>query len=102
MKKFTLILLTTFLVHTYAKGQITLDTSMTTHFSLGYNFWIAQISETESKYYIGDTVANTFSLYNMDFTPFLTNIPVPTPFLSEYYQVLYITRTLFDCDPFKH
>jgi hypothetical protein len=82
-----------------ADAQITLDTAMTTQFSLGYNFWIAQISETESKYYIGDTITNTFSLYNMDFTPYMTNIPVPAPFMPYYYQVLYITRTLFDCDP---
>jgi hypothetical protein len=36
----------------------------------------------------------------MDFTPFLTNIAVPEPFDMYHglFQVLYITRTLFDCD----
>ena len=55
------------------EGQITLDTAITPQIGLGFNFWIAQISASESKYYIGDTVTNTFSLYNMDFTPFITN-----------------------------
>jgi hypothetical protein len=100
MKKLTIIFLTMFLLHTNVKAQITLDTTIAPQIMLGYNFWIAQISETESKYYVGDTVTNTFNIYNMDFTPFLTNIPVPVPFNSPYlYQILYLSRTLFDCDP---
>jgi hypothetical protein len=39
----------------------------------------------------------------MDWTPFLLNIEVPEPFIKHgqiigSFQVLYITRTLFDCD----
>ena len=35
----------------------------------------------------------------MDWTPFQTNIAVPVSFEGLRYQCLYITRTLFDCDP---
>ena len=36
----------------------------------------------------------------MDFTPFMLDIAVPEPFapFSNAYQVIYVTRTLFDCD----
>jgi hypothetical protein len=34
----------------------------------------------------------------MDFTPFLLNIAVPEPFGVSTFQVIYVTRTLFDCD----
>jgi hypothetical protein len=99
MKKLTTILLTTFLLHT-AKAQITLDTTFNAFAYIGYGYKIVQISATESKWYFADTVNNTFSLYNMDRTPFITNVAVPLPFspYNENYQAIYITRTLFDCD----
>jgi len=67
---------------------------------LDQEFKTVQISPTETKWYFHDTIANTFSLYNMDFSPFLTNIAVPQPFNSVigHFQVVYITRSLFDCD----
>jgi hypothetical protein len=37
----------------------------------------------------------------MDFTPFMTNIPVPDPWAwtsPSHFEAYYITRTLFDCD----
>lgn len=84
-------------------GQITLEHTLdSTQFSLGwgYGFKTVQISTTETKYYVNDTISNTFNLYNMDFTPFMTNIPVPEPFdiTGASRQALYITRSLFDCD----
>lgn len=68
--------------------------------SLAYQFKSVQISETETKYFFADTTTNTFSLFNMDFTPFLLNISVPEPFdlTGNVFQALYITRGLFDCD----
>ena len=80
-------------------GQITLDREVDSLF-LADQFKAVQISPTETKYYFADTTTNTFSLYNMDFTPFLTNISVPEPFAitAEDFQALYITRALFDCD----
>src|SRR3954467_12825003 len=72
--------------------------------NLIYWFRPVQISENETKYYIADTASNTFNLYNMDFTPFMLNIPVPEPFINmtgstpALFQAIYISRTLFDCD----
>src|SRR5436305_1807307 len=79
-------------------AQITLDTTITTRGGLGYDYYTVQISKTETKYLFEDTLSNTFSLYNMDFTPFLLNISVPEPFGPYTFQVIYVTRTLFDCD----
>ena len=80
-------------------GQITLDREVDSLF-LSYEFKPVQISPSETKYFFADTLANTFSLYNMDFTPFLTNIAVPEPFeeATIAMQALYISRALFDCD----
>ena len=89
------------LIGVECEAQITLDTIIPKRqIGIGYDFKIVQISKHESKYYFGDTVTNTFSLYNMDFTPFILNIAVPEPFDLNHglYQVLYISRTLFDCD----
>lgn len=81
-------------------AQITLDTSLNNLPGIGYGYKLVQISTSETKWYFCDTVNNTFSLYNMDFTPFISNIGVPEPFSfsNNLMQVLYITRSLFDCD----
>jgi hypothetical protein len=103
MKKLTTIFLTVLSLQTVStKGQITLDTALQ-NANLVYYFNTVQISETETKYYMADTVTNTFSLYNMDFTPFMLNVIVPEPFNNyspwiSVYRAVYITRSLFDCD----
>ncbi|MFI5220320.1 MAG: T9SS type A sorting domain-containing protein [Bacteroidia bacterium] len=101
MKKLAAILVTLFLLQASStKGQISLDTVVTTSYGIGWDFYTVQISSTETKYLFADMSANTFSLFNMDFTPFMLNIAVPEPFAPGLYgfQVLYVTRTLFDCD----
>lgn len=83
------------------EAQISLDTIIPqTYTGLGHGFKAVQISSTETKWFFIDTVANTFSLYNMDFTPFMLNIAVPEPFTATpaLYSVLYLSRALFDCD----
>jgi hypothetical protein len=81
-------------------AQITLDTIVHPWNLIGYDFYPVQISNTETKYYFQDTLNNTFNLYNMDFTPFMTNIAVPEPFdpFVYNYEVIYLSRSLFDCD----
>lgn len=98
MKK-TLIIIFCFLSFWVKKAdaQITLDTIISP-LGIGFDFYTVQISEDETKYYFADTNTNTFSLYNMDFTPFIENIAVPEPFANFGYFALYISRTLFDCD----
>src|SRR2546423_596911 len=86
------------LVNASSSAQITLDNTVTSITAIGQDFYTVQISSTETKYLFEDTVANSFSLYNMDFTPFMINIAVPEPFDNWTFQVMYVTRSLFDCD----
>lgn len=102
MKKLLLLFSATMLLScSNVQAQVTLDTIKPTLFyGQGYDFKTVQISTTETKYFQADSINNTFNLYNMDWSPFMTNIPVPRPFdmMTENYQCLYISRTLFDCD----
>ena len=88
------------LVSTSSTAQITLDTIVHPWNLIGYDFYHVQISSTETKYYFADSLTNTFSLYNMDFTPFLLNVAVPEPFSPSVknYEVIYLSRLLFDFD----
>ena len=105
MKKLRIIFFALFLIQTNStKAQITLDTTIDyAHANMVYFFNTVQISSTETKYYMADTVTNTFTLYNMDFTPFIANVAVPEPFIKyvpgvRIFRAIYITRALFDCD----
>jgi len=84
---------------TQVKAQITLDINIDTN-GLGYVWYPAKISNNETKFVFLDTINDKFSLYNLDLTPFLTNIPVPYSLCNNgyFYHIMYITRTLFDCD----
>lgn len=99
MKKiiiYTILLLCT--VKTYS--QISLDTIINPWNAIGYDMYPIKISVNETKYYVQDTLTNTFNLYNLDFSPFLLNVAVPesySPFTKNM-EVIYISRTLFDCD----
>ncbi len=99
MKKLIIISITWMLCMAGIKAQITLDT-IVYPVDAAYLFRPVQISPSETKYFFADTATNTFGLFNMDFTPFMTNIAVPEPFAftTDAFQPLYITRTLFDCD----
>lgn len=102
MKKIikTIAMMSALFYSTLGKGQITLDTVVHPWNLIGYDFYPVQISDSETKYYFQDTLTNTFSLYNMDFSPFLMNVSVPEPFNPFVYNYLaiYISRSLFDCD----
>lgn len=99
--KFISLLLTEILnMNSKSQGQITLDTIVHPWNLIGYDFYPIHISDTETKYYFQDTLTNTFSLYNLDFSPFLLGVPVPEPFQPFVYnfEVIYLSRSLFDCD----
>jgi len=99
MKKFLFLVLVTTCIN--VKAQITLDTIAASQYGIGYGFYTVQLSPTETKYLFSDTVTNSFSLFNMDFTPFMTNITLPEPIVTNngsFYTVLYVSRSLFDCD----
>jgi hypothetical protein len=83
------------------KAQITLDTIITPWNGFGFDFYSVQMSSTETKYVTQDTITNSFSLYNMDFTPFILNIVLPEPIYQPpniLFNIIYVSRTLFDCD----
>lgn len=84
---------------TYTNAQITLDFTVDSTI-YGYYFYPTKISDHETKYVFLDTASNTFSLFNLDMTPFLLDVSVPAELDNGnfFYHVMYITRTLFDCD----
>jgi DNA-binding beta-propeller fold protein YncE len=79
-----------------ASAQITLEQVFDPS-DIGRNFFITDIGNNNSKYVFIDTIDNTFSLYNLDMTPFILDVSVPEPIMPDY-TVAYITNTLFDCD----
>ncbi len=81
------------------KAQITLDYSNDTLAFGGSGFLCIDIGENESKYISINRNTNSFSLYNMDMSPFMTDIMIPvTDSIKDGFVVMYVTRTLFDCD----
>ncbi|MBP9922922.1 MAG: T9SS type A sorting domain-containing protein [Bacteroidia bacterium] len=100
MKKLLLFCIALIIHILKTEAQITRDTIIQPWNSIGYDFYPVQISSSETKYYIQDTLTNSFNLYNLDFTPFMLNISVPEPYLpfSANMEVMYLSRTLFDCD----
>ena len=76
-------------------SQITLEHSFYIYHKA---FYVSDIGNNDYKYIISDSIG--FSLYNLDYSPYLLNIVSPIPVFQPptYYQISYITKTLFDCD----
>jgi hypothetical protein len=64
---------------------------------------IVEIGPNEHKYLVQDRAAGTFSLFNLDHTPFLEDVDALVPLYEEpfNYEPVLISRTLFDCDEAK-
>jgi len=77
-------------------AQITLEHTFDS-VRYGRDFYITDLGSNNSKYVFIDTASNSFSLLNLDGTPFLTGIATPDPIMPDY-SVAYVTNTLFDCD----
>jgi len=99
MKKvLTIIAVVVLMMGNKAGAQITLEHTLDSS-GIDYNFYVTDIGNNEFKYVILDTAYNGFSLYNMDWSPYLSNIHIPvTDSLKHGFGVMYITKTLFDCD----
>ncbi len=78
-------------------GQITLDNIVSNTYILSGTFYPVELDNNETKYVFVDTTTNKFSLYNMNFTPYLSNIALPGTY-NYNYMVMYVSRRLFDCD----
>ena len=62
-------------------------------------FYVTDIGTNEDKYVFLNKQSNSFSLYNLDMSPYLIDINIPsTDSISQGFGVIYITKTLFDCD----
>ncbi len=98
-KKISLLLSVTLLVNiSIVKGQFTYEYTYTIPQG-GAAVFLTNLGNENYKYVMLDYFGNQFSLFNLDHSPFIVNIPLPLPSDSfALYQVGYITTTLFDCD----
>jgi hypothetical protein len=79
-------------------AQITLDYSNDS-LTFGGEFYCTDIGEDEFKYVVLNQYKNSFSLYNMDMSLFMeVQNPVSDSIITQGFTVIYIHRTLFDCD----
>ena len=94
-----ILIITISLKSNSAFAQITLDYSNDS-ITFGGEFYCTDIGNNDFKYVLLHLKSNSFSLYNMDMSPFMTNIPIPvtTDSLAQGFTVIYVTKTLFDCD----
>jgi hypothetical protein len=90
-----------------ASAQVNLEHTFTTtsHQALGFQeLWLTDMGNSNYKYVIytyGFTGFGSLDIYNLDYTPYLSNITVPVVCDSTTgltYHVGYVTTTLFDCD----
>ncbi len=86
------------LLTTASKAQIILEHTLDST-GVPY-FYYTDIGNNDFKYVFLNRALNSFSLFNMDMSPFLINIsiPVTNDSISQGFGVIYITKTLFDCD----
>jgi hypothetical protein len=63
-------------------------------------FYYTDIGNNDFKYVFLNQSTNSFSLYNLNMDPYLTNIniPVTNDSILQGFGVVYITKSLFDCD----
>src|ERR1043165_3471513 len=77
MKKLvTIILLDILLKSNLLFAQITLQHILDSTY-IGNRFYCTDVGNNDFKYVFLNAVSNSFSLYNMDMTPYLTNIHIP-------------------------
>jgi hypothetical protein len=107
MKKLTIFFMAMFLLQAKSiKAQITLEHTYLTNTStpLFQEFFLTNLGNNDYKYVIYDygySSTSSFSLYNLDYTPYMLNISIPLAsdtINNIYYRLGYITTTLFDCD----
>jgi hypothetical protein len=60
---------------------------------------LIQLDSATYKYVVFDETNSQFTLYNLNHSVYLNvNIPLTYNYNTNYYQVSYITKSLFDCD----
>ena len=77
-----------------SKGQITFEHTYDYYRKF---FFVTDIGNNDYKYVIQDSLG--FSLYNLDHSLYLNVISaIPIQQAPSYYEIAYITKSLFDCD----
>lgn len=76
-------------------AQINFETQFYIHHK---NYYVSNLGNEDFKLVIADSLG--FSLYNLDYSPYLLNVvsPIPLWVPPTYYQISYISKSLFDCD----
>lgn len=80
------------------KAQITYEHTYNISIPEQQMLYVTNLDNNNYKYVISDYYNDKFSLYNLDHSPFMLDIPIPVSTDSGEYKVGYITSTLFDCD----
>lgn len=83
------------------KAQITLQFTIDSiDIKYPYPPYVTDIGNNEYKFVFTNPKQNSFSLYNMDLSPYMTNIQIPATgdSLKNGFSIIYITKSLFDCD----
>lgn len=81
-----------------SKAQIALEHFLDSTYTADL-FYCTDVGNNDFKYVRLNPNSNSFSLYNMDMSPFMTDIPIPvTDSIKNGFTVIYITKSLFDCD----
>lgn len=92
MKRFITLFALVFTL--FSEAQITLDHTFNTNNTS--DFIYTDIGNNDYKYIVIDYTESKVDIYNLDYSPYLTNIS--TPMSLQNYGIGYITKSLFDCD----
>ncbi|MEP7169348.1 MAG: T9SS type A sorting domain-containing protein [Bacteroidota bacterium] len=100
LKSLTLLITLSLMVSFKTKAQVTLDTVYLSPLGEGNNFFVTNLGDNNYKYVMWDYYNCSFSLYDLNNSPYLLNIPIPLIVCDSgsFYGLGYITTTLFDCD----
>jgi len=103
LKTLTLLITLSLMFSFKTNAQVTFENSYLTSTlgQLGEEFFLTNLGNDNYKYVIYNYRYNYFSMYDLNHTPFMLNIPTNVVNDSAnfiYYRLGYITTTLFDCD----
>lgn len=80
------------------KAQIVLEHTLDTAYS-GDRFYVTDIGGNDYKYIFLNEKKNSFSIRNMDMSPYVLDINIPVfDSIKNNFVVMYVTKSLFDCD----
>lgn len=96
-KTFLLATVLLLLIYPSVKAQITLEHTFDS--TNANHVYCTDIGNNDFKFVVLNSKANSFSLYNMDMSPYLENINLPVgDSILNGFIVIYVTKSLFDCD----